>query len=136
MNADPDVHISGALDATKTAAGGWAASPSAVASIVVTRDCSSNVKVANSGDEFLNLRATITGKVAQFYFYIKCAAPRPESTIVTGLPKHDLVYIAVQCFTSTGATIGTAWLYLDGHIYTPQAFSDNGYFQATYITTD
>ena len=131
-----DVRVSDTADASKTAADGWAASPAAVESIVTTRDCSSNVKIANSGDNLKNLRATITGKVAQFYFNIECATSRPEKTIVTGLPKHNNVYIAVQCFNTVGATIGTAWLYEDGHIYTPRAFTTSGYFQGTYITTD
>lgn len=131
-----DVRVSDTADATKTAADGWAASPSAVASIVTTRDCSSYVNVANSGDKLTDLHSTITGKVAQFYFHIKCATSRPESAIVTGLPKHNNTYIAVSCFKFNGATIGTAWLYPDGHILTPQAFGDDGYFQATYITTD
>lgn len=131
-----DVRVSDTADASKTAAGGWAASPAAVASIVTTRDCSSNVKVANSGDELTDLHSTITGKVAQFYFRIKCATSRPESTIVTGLPNHNNAYIAVPCFNVRGATIGTAWLYQDGRILTPKAFDEDGYFQATYITTD
>lgn len=131
-----DVRVSDTADASKTAADGWAASPAAVASIVTTRDCSSNVKIANSGDKLLRSSATITGKVAQFYFYIECTQSRPEKTIVTGLPKQNNGYIAVQCFTSAGETIGTAWLYEDGSIYTPRGFANKGYFQASYVTTD
>ena len=131
-----DVRVSDTPDVTKTAAGGWAASPAAVASIVTTRDCSSNVKAANAGDNLKSLRATITGKVAQFYFYIECTKSRPEETIVTGLPKHNSGYVAVQCFTGSGVTIGTAWLYEDGHIYSPNGFATKGYFQAIYVTTD
>lgn len=131
-----DVRVSDTADASKTAADGWAASPAAVESIVTTRDCSSNVKIANSGDNLKNLRATITGKVAQFYFNIECVTSRPEKTIVTGLPKHNNVYIAVQCFNTVGETIGTAWLYEDGSIYTPRGFANKGYFQASYVTTD
>lgn len=131
-----DVRVSDTADATKTAADGWAASPSAVASMVSTINCSSNVKVANSGDILTDLNATITGKVAQLYFHIKCTTSRSEETIVTGLPKHNSSYIAVPCFNFGGLVIGIAWLYEDGHIQTPRGFDKDGYFQATYITTD
>lgn len=130
------VRVSDTADASKTAAGGWAASPAAVASIVSTIDCSSNVKVANSGDILTDLYATITGKVAQFYFLIKCTTSRPDKTIVTSLPRHHSRYIAVPCFDVTGKVLGIAWLYGDGSIYTPHGFDKEGYFQATYITTD
>lgn len=39
MNADPDVRISDTPDATKTAAGGWAASPAAVANAAPEMEC-------------------------------------------------------------------------------------------------
>lgn len=137
-NADipGDVRVSDTADANKTAAGGWAASPAAVASIVSTINWNPNVKVVNSGDILADLHATITGKVAQFYFRIKCTTPRPEETIVTGLPRHNSTYIAVPCFDSNGQVLGIAWLYEDGHIYTPRGFDQEGYFQAIYITTD
>lgn len=130
------VRVSDTADETKTAANGWAASPAAVASMISTINCSSNVKVANSGDILTDLNATITGKVAQFYFRIKCTTPRPEETIVTGLPRHNSTYIAVPCFNINGLVLGIAWLYKDGHILTPHGFEKDGYFQATYITTD
>nr|DAF32257.1 MAG TPA: hypothetical protein [Ackermannviridae sp.] len=131
-----DVRVSDTADSSKTAADGWAASPAAVASMVSTINCSSNVKVANSGDILTDLNATITGKVAQLYFRIKCTTSRSEETIVTGLPKHNSSYIAVPCFNFGGLVIGIAWLYEDGHIQTPRGFDKDGYFQATYITTD
>lgn len=131
-----DVRVSDTADATKTAAGGWAASPAAVASMVSTTNWNPNVKVANSGDILTDLKATITGKVAQLYFRIKCTTSRPEETIVTGLPRHNSSYIAVPCFDFDGLVIGIAWLYEDGHIQTPSRFDKDGYFQATYITTD
>ena len=136
MSADPDVRISDTIDVGKTAADGWAASPAAVASMVSTINCSPNVKVANSGDVLDNLHSTITGKVAQIYFHIICAAPRPATTIVTGLPRHNNLYIAVPCFDYMGQVIGMAWLYEDGRIHTPNGFNNEGYFQAIYITTD
>lgn len=131
-----DVRVSDTADASKTAAGGWAASPAAVASIISTVNCSPNVKVANSGDILADLHAIVTGKVAQFYFRIKCTTSRPEETIVTGLPRHNDLYIAVPCFSASGLVIGIAWLYEDGHIQTPRGFDQEGYFQAIYITTD
>ena len=131
-----DVRVSDMADANKTAADGWAASPAAVASIVSTINCNPNVKIANSGDILTNLHVTITGKVAQLYFHIKCTTPRPEETIVTGLPRHNSSYIAVPCFNTYGQVLGIAWLYEDGHIYTPRGFDQEGYFQAIYITTD
>lgn len=131
-----DVRVSDTADASKTAAGGWAASPAAVASIVSTINCNPNVKIANPGDILTDLHVTITGKVAQLYFRIKCTTPRPEETIVTGLPRHNSSYIAVPCFNTNGQVLGIAWLYEDGHIYTPRGFDQEGYFQAIYITTD
>ena len=131
-----DVRVSDTPDATKTAADGWAASPAAVASMVSTTNWNPNVKVANSGDTMADLHATITGKVAQIYFRIECAAPRSEKTIVTGLPRHNSTYVAVQCFNANGEVIGIAWLYEDGHILTPRGFNLRGYFYAIYITTD
>ena len=105
-------------------------------SIVSTINWNPNVKVVNSGDILTDLHATITGKVAQIYFRIKCTTARPEETIVTGLPRHNSSYIAVLCFNVNGQVLGIAWLYEDGHIQTPRGFDQEGYFQATYITTD
>ena len=132
MSADPNVRISDMADANKTAAGGWAASPAAVAEtqtyhMVENLSAVSNVSI-DSGSIYT------TGKNVDVYMGIITTAEFNGTAIITGVPRPVTSY-ALATFTSNGGALkGFGWI-ANGSIRAPANLPAGRWFIVAHYTT-
>lgn len=132
MSADPDVRISDAIDASKTAAGGWAASPAAVAETQTYHrrevlPAVSNVSI-NTGSVYT------TGKNVSVYIGVTTTAELNGALIITGVPKPVCTY-TLATFTSNNGTLkGFGWVN-GGDIRAPANLPAGQWFIVANYTT-
>ena len=132
MNADPNVRISDTADASKTAAGGWAASPAAVAEtqtyhMVENLSAASNVSI-DTGSIYT------TGKNVDVYMGITTTAEFNGTTIITNVPRPVASYALATFTNNNGELKGFGWIGNDG-IRAPTNLPAGTWFIVAHYTT-
>ena len=132
MNADPNVRISDTADASKTAAGGWAASPAAVAEtqtyhMVENLSAVSNVSIITGS-------IYTTGKNVDVYMGITTTAEFNGTAIITGVPRPVTSYALATFTSNSGALKGFGWIN-NGSIRAPSNLPAGTWYIIAHYTT-
>lgn len=127
-----DVRVSDTVDASKTAAGGWAASPAAVAEtqtyhMVENLSAVSNVSI-DTGSIYT------TGKNVDVYMGITTTAAFNGTAIITGVPRPVTSYALATFTSNSGALKGFGWINKDS-IRAPVNLPAGIWFIVAHYTT-
>lgn len=131
-----DVRVSDTADTTKTAAGGWAASPAAVAKTQTYHKYTNHS--AGSNDVTINSNyVVVTGKNVDVYIGVNLskAFGYGDPAIIKGLPKPVATY-ALATFVASDATLrGFCWISTDGSIASPSNLPAGVSYIVAHYTT-
>ena len=136
MSADPNVRISDMADASKTAAGGWAASPAAVAETQTYHkytdySAESDVSIFDN-DNFI----FVTGRNVDVYIGINLGKTFGSGeTLIKNVPKPVTKYTLATFVASDGALRGFGWITPDGNIASPAYLPAGVSYIVTHYTT-
>lgn len=127
-----DVRVSDTADASKTAAGGWAASPAAVAETqtyhkVENLSAASNVSINDCS-------IYITGKNVDVYIGITTTAEFNGTAIITNVPRPVTTYTLATFTSNSGALKGIGWVN-NGGIRAPTNLPAGTWFIVAHYTT-
>lgn len=105
-----DVRVSDTADASKTAAGGWAASPAAVEETqayhkYTNYSASNNVNIISDSNSVYT-----TGKNVDIYVGINTTAAFYGTTVINGIPKPVSNYTLAAFVDGTGKLNGFGWI--------------------------
>lgn len=127
-----DVRVSDTADASKTAAGGWAASPAAVAETQTYHEIKnlstvSNVSI-NTGSIY------ITGRNVDVYIGITTTAAFNGTAIIRGVPLPVTSYTLATFVSDGGAFKGYGWV-SEGGIRAPTNLPAGTWYIVAHYTT-
>lgn len=127
-----DVRVSDTADANKTAAGGWAASPAAVAEtqtyhMVENLSAVSNVSIITGS-------IYTTGRTVDVYIGITTATELNGTTIITNIPRPVTDYTLAAFVGFSGALEGFGWINNKG-IRAPANLPAGTWYIVTHYTT-
>lgn len=112
-----DVRVSDTADATKTAAGGWAASPAAVAETqachrYTNHSAGSNVAITDGSNSVF-----VTGRNVDVYIGVKLSkAFGYGATLIKKVPKPVTGYTLATFVNADNSLQGVGWITPDGNI--------------------
>lgn len=134
MNADPYVRISDAIDAGKTADGGWAASPAAVAKTQTYHEYTSHS--AGSNVTIISNKVFVTGRNVDIYIGVNLSkAFGYGESVIKDLPKPVSTYALATFVASDGTLRGFGWISTGGSIGSPANLpAEVSYIVAHYTT--
>lgn len=136
MSADPDVRITDTIDAAKTAAGGWAASPAAVAKTQTYHKYTDHSAEGNATiiDNYNFI--FVTGRNVDVYIGINLGnAPGSGATLIKNAPKPVTNYSLATFVASNGALRGFGWITPNGDIASPANLSAGVSYIVAHYTT-
>ena len=131
-----DVRVSDTADANKTAVGGWAASPAAVAKTqsynkYTDHTAGSNVSIANDSNSVF-----VTGKNVDVYIRVNLnKAFGYGEPVIKNVPKPLAIYALAAFVVADGTLHGLGWINPDGTISSPANLSAGVYYIVTHYTT-
>lgn len=115
-----DVRVSDTADATKTAAGGWAASPAAVAETqtyhkYTNHSAESDVTIVGNSNSIF-----VTGRNVDVYIGVNLGkAFGSGASLIKNVPKPVANYAMATFVASNGALRGFGWITPGGNIASP-----------------
>lgn len=115
-----DVRVSDTADPTKTAAGGWAASPAAVAETqtyhkYTNHSAESDVTIVGNSNSI-----SVTGRNVDVYIGVNLGkAFGSGATLIKNVPKPVANYAMATFVASNGALRGFGWINPGGNIASP-----------------
>lgn len=113
-----DVRVSDTADASKTAAGGWAASPAAVAKTQSYNKYTDHT--AESDVTIVGNSIYVTGRNVDVYIGVNLGkAFRSGATLIKNVPKPVANYAMATFVASNGALRGFGWITPGGNIASP-----------------
>lgn len=131
-----DVRVSDTADANKTAAGGWAASPAAVAKTqsyhkYTDHSAGSNVSIINDANYIF-----VTGKNVDVYIGVNLNKTFGYGeTVIKNVPKPVSTYALATFVANNGALQGFSWITPGGDILSPENLPAGlSYIVAHYTT--
>ena len=136
MSADPNVRISDMADANKTASGGWAASPAAVAETqtyhkYTDHSAGSDVSIFDNANFIL-----VTGRNVDVYIGMNLGKTFGSGeTLIKNVPKPVTTYAMATFVASNGALRGFGWITPDGNIASPADLPAGVSYIVTHYTT-
>lgn len=135
-NADipGDVRVSDTADASKTAAGAWAASPAAVAETQTSHSYTNFSAVSGANLISDASYVTITGKNVDVYIGINTTAGFYGTTVITGIPNPNSYYTLAVFVNGSGDLKGFGWLN-NGNIRAPANLPTGTWYIIAHYTT-
>ena len=127
-----DVRVSDTADSTKTAAGGWAASPAAVAETQTYHEVKNLSAVSNVSIDTGSIYTT--GRNVDVYIGITTTATFNGTAIITGLPWPIASYTLATFTSNSGALKGFGWIN-NGNIRAPVNLPAGTWFIVAHYTT-
>lgn len=127
-----DVRVSDTADSTKTAAGGWAASPAAVAETQTYHEIKNLSAVSNVSIDTDSIYTT--GRNVDVYIGITTTATFNGTAIITGLPRPVTSYTLATFTSNSGALKGFGWIN-NGSIRAPVNLTAGTWFIVAHYTT-
>lgn len=127
-----DVRVSDTADSTKTAAGGWAASPAAVAETQTYHKVKNLSAVSNVSIDTGSIYTT--GRNVDVYIGITTTATFNGTAIITGLPLPVASYTLATFTSNSGALKGFGWIN-NGNIRAPVNLPAGIWFIVAHYTT-
>lgn len=127
-----DVRVSDTPDASKTAAGGWAASPAAVAEMQTYHEIKNVSAVSNVSIDTGAIYTT--GKNVDVYIGITTTAAFSGEAILNGVPRPVASYTLATFTSNTGALKGYGWVN-NGSIRAPVDLPAGIWFIVAHYTT-
>ena len=129
-----DVRVSDTADASKTAAGGWAASPAAVAETqayhrYTNHSASDNVNIISDSNNVYT-----TGKNVDIYVGINTTAAFYGTSVITGVPMPVSTYALATFVDANGKLNGFGWI-SNGEIRTPSNLPAGLWYIIAHYTT-
>lgn len=131
-----DVRVSDIADASKTAAGGWAASPAAVAKTqgyhkYTNHSAESNVAIVDDSNAVF-----VTGKNVDVYIGVNLSKAFGYGyTLIRNVPKPVSTYALATFVASNGTLQGFGWITPGGNISSPDNLPAGlSYIVAHYTT--
>ncbi len=131
-----DVRVSDMEDASKTAAGGWAASPAAVAETqtyhkYTSYSAESNVTIVGDSNFIF-----VTGRNVDVYICVNLGnTPGSGAALIKNAPKPVTNYSLATFVASDGTLHGLGWITPDGVISSPANLSAGVYYIVSHYTT-
>ena len=131
-----DVRVSDTPDASKTAAGGWAASPAAVAETqtyhkYTNHSAESDVTIVGNSNSIF-----VTGKNVDVYIGVNLGkAFGSGETLIKNAPKPVANYAVATFVASNGALRGFGWITPDGNIASPANLPTGMVYIVAHYTT-
>lgn len=137
MSADPDVRISDTIDAEKTAADGWAASPASVAETQTYHKytnhsaASSNVTIFEGSNDVY-----VTGRNVDVYIGVNLGKTFGSgASLIKNVPKPVTNYALATFVASNGALRGFGWITPNGDIASPANLPAGDFYIVAHYTT-
>lgn len=129
-----DVRVSDTADANKTAAGGWAASPAAVAETQTYHKYTKHS--AESDVEILDNSIFVTGKNVDVYIGAKLGKTFGSgATLIKNVPPPVTNYTIATFLNSNGSLRGFGWITPAGDITSPANSLDGTPYIVAHYTT-
>lgn len=136
-NADipGDVRVSDTADGTKTAAGGWAASPVAVAETqthhkYTGHSAETNVTIFDASNYIM-----VTGKNVDVYLGVNLSRAFNSETVIKNVPKPVSNYTLAAFVNSDGVIRGFGWISPGGNIASPSNLGTGKSYIVAHYTT-
>ena len=132
----PRINISDTVDASKTAAGGWAASPAAVAETQTYHKYTDHSAESDvSMFDYANF-IFVTGRNVDVYIGINLGRTFGSgATLIKNIPKPVTTYTLATFVSNSGALHGFGWITPDGNITSPADLPAGMYYIVTHYTT-
>ena len=127
-----DVRVSDTADASKTAAGGWAASPAAVAETQTYHKVENLSAVSDVSIDTGSIYTT--GKNVDVYIGITTTAAFNGTKIITGVPRPVASYALATFVSDGGALKGYGWVN-NGVIRAPTNLPAGTWYIVAHYTT-
>lgn len=128
-----DVCVSDTADATKTAAGGWAASPAAVAEIQTFHKYTGHSAASNVKIDTNNI--CVTGKNVDVYLSVITSAAFNRDAVIIGVPKPVSTYTLATFVNVNGILQGFGWISGAGNISAPTNLPAGTWYIISHYTT-
>lgn len=127
-----DVRVSDTADASKTAAGGWAASPAAVAETQTYHEIKKLSTVSNVS--IIDGSIYTTGRNVDVYIGITTATEFNGTSIINGVPRPVTTYTLAAFVSGGGAFKGYGWVN-NGGIRAPANLPAGTWYIVAHYTT-
>lgn len=131
-----DVRVSDTADPTKTAAGGWAASPAAVAKTQSYHKYTDHTVGSNVSIAYDSNAVFVTGRNVDVYIGVNLSeAFGYGKVVIKNVPKPVATYALAAFVVGDGTLHGLGWITPGGDISSPANLSAGLYYIVAHYTT-